>query len=152
MFCVEVETKLTWFNISDSGSWLMMNRKEAMNKAVQVFFWPPMESLHVVFYKKPALVPVSANWKKSKRIFAFAKKGRKQKQHSACFAASCVYRGSAHSEQGGDTAKHLSWVLQSASQHQATIALNSAVATVLYLGLFFTSIRRMCPKVPGWKV
>ena len=33
------------------------------------------------FYKRPTLVPVFTNWKKSKRIFVFVEKGEMQKQH-----------------------------------------------------------------------
>lgn len=45
------------------------------------------------------------------------KKGKKQKQHSACFAVS-HYRGSTHPEKSGPT-KILPWELHSASSHQS---------------------------------
>ena len=75
------------------------------------------------FYKRPTLVPVFTNWKKSKEDFCFYKKRWKWKQHSVFVFQATVTEASRPWAGQGDLPDSFPGNY-TASQHQVPIALN----------------------------
>ena len=102
---------------------------------------------HFVFTRDPHQDLFSLTKRNPKRTFTFYQKSQKVKiVFSVCFAGS-HYRGScARSSQSG-TAKLFPQEPYTASQLQATTALNCVRASMPYLHLFCVFISKMCPKV-----
>lgn len=78
------------------------------SKEIQVSHAVRRFALHHGLYRRPTLVPVLANQKKSKEDFCFYEKRQKVKKFSVCFAAS-PYRGSVQPSRKRDPARLLPW-------------------------------------------
>ena len=102
----------------------------------------------LVFYKRPTLVSVFTNWKKSKEDFHFYEKRQEGKiALSICFCSELLYRQ--HTPNAARVALPSSFLgatlsIPASSCHSFELYM---WASVLCLNLFFVSINNMCPKV-----